>query len=225
MLLVVGGMVEAANVPTISFYYNIGSSTATTTLTTQDATTLGIIGVIFGVVMMASGYMLYSNPKEHVPWGAIVLILSFLSIFTSLGGLIIGIFLGGIGGIKGIRWQSDAEIWQSYPQEAVRYFGATSNESDRIFAIYNESGLDGVVNYLVTKDPDLTSAEAIPVAIRIIAERDKLLRQANEQKLKSFPSNESTTQQGTNTERSEEEANTEQEKGKKKSWIDRWLQR
>jgi uncharacterized protein DUF6114 len=174
MLVVFGGLFEASGTGTIGFY--IGSTTIT--LTDQDRLILGVVGIIFGAIMIGSGYMLHAHPEEHAPWGAIVLTLSFLSIFTSLGGLILGFLLGGLGGIKAIRWKhttmllrSEDEIWKSYAGEVIKDLDTIPGETDRVLAIYDKSGLDGVARYLRQNDPDLTSTEATAVATRVLAER------------------------------------------------------
>lgn len=65
-------------------------------------TIVGIVGVIFGLIMIVGGVMMYSNPSSAKMWGIIVLVLSILSWFTAVGGLVIGFLLGLIGGILAI---------------------------------------------------------------------------------------------------------------------------
>ena len=59
---------------------------------------IGAIGVIFGLIIIIGGVMMYQKPQSHTMWGVIVLILSLISIITG-GGFIIGLILGLIGGI------------------------------------------------------------------------------------------------------------------------------
>ena len=69
---------------------------------------LGLLGVIWGILMMIGAGMLYSRPQQHKTWGIIVIVLSFLSWFVlALAGLIgvAGFMLGLIGGSLGIRWK------------------------------------------------------------------------------------------------------------------------
>jgi hypothetical protein len=65
-------------------------------------TIVGVVGIIFGIIMIVGAAMMYSNPKSAKMWGIIVLILSILSWFTAVGGLVIGFLLGLIGGILAI---------------------------------------------------------------------------------------------------------------------------
>ena len=65
-------------------------------------TIAGVTGIIFGLIMIVGAAMMYSNPKSAKMWGIIVLILSILSWFTAVGGLVIGFLLGLIGGILAI---------------------------------------------------------------------------------------------------------------------------
>ncbi len=52
--------------------------------------------------MIVGAAMMYSNPSSAKMWGIIVLVLSILSWFTAVGGLVIGFLLGLIGGILAI---------------------------------------------------------------------------------------------------------------------------
>jgi hypothetical protein len=227
LLSAFGGLLEASGAGTLGFY--IGSTTIT--LTDQDRLILGLGGIIFGAIMIWSGTMLHAHPEEHVQWGAIVLTLSFLSIFTSLGGLILGFLLGGVGGIKAIRWKpakiiakSDNEIWKSYALEVIKDLDAIPGESDKVFAIYLKSGLDSFVSYLRQKDPDLTSTEATTVANRVLSEIG-FRRKQDEERQRSTMATPSIVQGGTNTSSSQGETNTAQVEKKEKSWIDKWLNR
>jgi hypothetical protein len=68
----------------------------------------GLIGVVWGVLMLAGGILLYLKPAQHQGWGALILIGSILSWFGALGGIFIGFLLGLIGGILGIAWKPNA---------------------------------------------------------------------------------------------------------------------
>jgi len=66
----------------------------------------GILGLIFGVIVIISAFMLNSKPHEHSTWGTLIVIFSVLSIFGSaMGGFGIGLILGLIGGILAITWR------------------------------------------------------------------------------------------------------------------------
>ena len=65
----------------------------------------GLLGVIWGILIIVGAVMLYSRPKQHRTWGIIVLVFSILSWVGAVGGLFIGFILGLIGGIIGIIWK------------------------------------------------------------------------------------------------------------------------
>jgi hypothetical protein len=66
----------------------------------------GILGLIFGAIVIISAFMLNSKPHEHSMWGTVIVIFSVLSIFGSaMGGFGVGLILGIIGGILGITWK------------------------------------------------------------------------------------------------------------------------
>ena len=75
----------------------VGASGASGTLLA-----LGIVGVVFGIIMIVGAVMMYSNPASHKMWGVIVLVLSILSWIVAFGGFFIGFLLGLIGGILAI---------------------------------------------------------------------------------------------------------------------------
>lgn len=69
---------------------------------------LGLLGVIWGILIIIGAAMLYSRPRQHKTWGIIVLVFSILSWFIlALMGIIgvIGFILGLVGGILGIIWK------------------------------------------------------------------------------------------------------------------------
>ena len=66
----------------------------------------GILGLIFGVIVIIGAFMLNSKPHEHSTWGTLIVIFSVTSIFGGMmGGFGIGLILGLIGGILGITWK------------------------------------------------------------------------------------------------------------------------
>jgi len=66
----------------------------------------GILGLIFGAIVIISAFMLNSKPHEHSTWGTLIVIFSVLSVFGGMmGGFGIGLILGLIGGILGITWK------------------------------------------------------------------------------------------------------------------------
>ena len=67
---------------------------------------LGILGLIFGVIVIISSLMLNRKPQEHSKWGILIVIFSVLSIFGSaMGGFGVGLVLGLIGGVLAITWK------------------------------------------------------------------------------------------------------------------------
>jgi len=66
---------------------------------------MGILGLIFGIVVVISALLLNSNPGEHTKWGTLILIFSLLSIMGGMGGWLIGLILGVVGGVLAITWK------------------------------------------------------------------------------------------------------------------------
>ena len=68
----------------------------------------GLLGVVWGMLVIVGAVMLYFRPQQHKTWGIIVLVFSLLSWIGSFGGLFVGFILGLIGGILGIAWKPSA---------------------------------------------------------------------------------------------------------------------
>jgi hypothetical protein len=67
---------------------------------------IGILGLIFGLIVILSAVMLNSRPHEHTTWGILIVVFSALSLFGSMmGGFGVGLLLGLIGGILAITWK------------------------------------------------------------------------------------------------------------------------
>lgn len=66
---------------------------------------IGIVGIIFGIIIIVSAVMLYINSTQHVLWGALIIVFSVISIISCMGGLGVGLTLGIIGGILAILWK------------------------------------------------------------------------------------------------------------------------
>jgi uncharacterized membrane protein YjgN (DUF898 family) len=69
---------------------------------------MGILGIIFGVVVIASAVMLNRQPQQHQTWGILILIFSILSVFGGMGGYLVGLVLGIVGGALAIAWKPSA---------------------------------------------------------------------------------------------------------------------
>lgn len=79
------------------------STTVANSAAVSSTITLGyvltILGVICGIVLIASGLMLYTTDmKKRKMWGIIAIVFAVVSL-SSLGGFIIGFVLALIGGI------------------------------------------------------------------------------------------------------------------------------
>jgi len=72
---------------------------------------LGILGLIFGIIVILGAIMINSGEREKVRTGSIlVLIFSILSLFVGgTGGFIIGFILSLIGSILGLTWKPSEE--------------------------------------------------------------------------------------------------------------------
>lgn len=66
--------------------------------------------LVFGILMVILGTLLYIQPEHHVAYGVVILVISIISLVVGLGGLIIGFILGLIGGILGIVWRPTAPV-------------------------------------------------------------------------------------------------------------------
>ncbi len=67
---------------------------------------IGILGLIFGAIVIISAIMLNSKPEQHSTWGILIVAFSVLSVFGgAMGGFGIGLVLGLIGGILAITWK------------------------------------------------------------------------------------------------------------------------
>jgi len=68
---------------------------------------LGVLGLIFGLIVIISALMLNNKPEQHSTWGILIIIFSVLSILGSaMGGFGIGLILGVIGGILAVTWKT-----------------------------------------------------------------------------------------------------------------------
>jgi hypothetical protein len=66
----------------------------------------GILGLIFGTIVIVSALMLNRKPEQHSTWGVLIVLFSVLSILGgAMGGFGLGLVLGLIGGILSITWK------------------------------------------------------------------------------------------------------------------------
>ncbi len=64
----------------------------------------GAVGVVFGIIIMALGALLWKKPNKHVAFGVVILALSIISLIDG-GGFILGFILGLVGGILALVWK------------------------------------------------------------------------------------------------------------------------
>jgi hypothetical protein len=50
---------------------------------------LSIVGMFLGLIVIIATVMLYMNPMRNELWGALIIVFSVISIFTSMGGLVV----------------------------------------------------------------------------------------------------------------------------------------
>lgn len=78
------------------------------------ASMMGVLGLVFGLIVIVGGVMMYMKPDQHVMWGAIVLILAIVSIPFSFAGLLIGFILALVGGILGLVFKPSMPMAAPY---------------------------------------------------------------------------------------------------------------
>ncbi len=100
LILINGAILGAVS----SFIAPFIPGVAETALVTTILYTLMGIGVILGIVVIVAAIMLYQKPSQKTMWGAIILVLSIISIFIG-GGFVLGLILGIIGGILALSWK------------------------------------------------------------------------------------------------------------------------
>ena len=66
---------------------------------------MGLLGIVFGVIVIVTSVMLYLNPNQRQLWGALIIAFSVISVLSCMGGLGIGLILGIIGGVLAILWK------------------------------------------------------------------------------------------------------------------------
>jgi len=72
--------------------------------------TMGVLGIIFGVVVIISAVMLYLNPSQRQLWGALIISFSVISVLSCMGGMGIGLILGIVGGVLAILWKPETVV-------------------------------------------------------------------------------------------------------------------
>lgn len=64
----------------------------------------GILGLVFGLVILYGAFRLRSDPTMSQTWGILIVVLAVVSILAG-GGFLLGLILALIGGILAITWK------------------------------------------------------------------------------------------------------------------------
>jgi hypothetical protein len=70
--------------------------------------TMGMFGLISGVIVLVSAIVLLTNSSQRRTLGVLILVFSVLS-FLGLGGFVVGAILGVAGGILTLTWKPPAQ--------------------------------------------------------------------------------------------------------------------
>jgi hypothetical protein len=71
---------------------------------TVPFTTIAVIALICGALVLFVAIMLRIKPEKKKVWGILIIVFSIPSVITG-GGFIVGFILGIIGGVKAVRWK------------------------------------------------------------------------------------------------------------------------
>jgi hypothetical protein len=71
---------------------------------TVPFTTISVIALMCGALILFAAIMLRTKPETKKAWGILIIVFSIPSVITG-GGFIIGFILGIIGGVKAFRWK------------------------------------------------------------------------------------------------------------------------
>ncbi len=66
--------------------------------------TMLFLGLVSGIIVLISAFMLKSKPAESTTWGILIIVFSIFSFF-GMGGFVIGAILGIIGGAFALSWK------------------------------------------------------------------------------------------------------------------------
>ena len=110
ILIVLGG---AARYAIGMFIHSFGSQTSThhhllgalTRMLGAGVGFFGLVGVVLGIVVIVAAIMLNVTPDQHVTLGAVIVVLSIVSLFVGASGFLLGLILGLVGGILAITWK------------------------------------------------------------------------------------------------------------------------
>jgi hypothetical protein len=68
---------------------------------------LGLLGILCGVVVIVAAIMLYLNPRQHLLWGALLIVFSVVSVASWMGSRGLGLVTGLVGGTLPILWKPE----------------------------------------------------------------------------------------------------------------------
>lgn len=90
---------------------------------------IGVLGIVWGIIIIVGAMNLRSHPEQHVTWGTIILVFSVISWVGAFGGFFLGFLLGLIGGILAITWRPTqapmAPTYAAPPSPAMTTASAT----------------------------------------------------------------------------------------------------
>jgi hypothetical protein len=66
---------------------------------------MGVLGIVFGAIIILGAVMLNRQPGQHQTWGVVILIFAILSIFGGMAGYLVGLIFGIVGGALAIAWR------------------------------------------------------------------------------------------------------------------------
>jgi hypothetical protein len=70
------------------------------------------LGLVIGLLIIALAILLFVLPRLRVAWGALIIVLAFVSWPFALGGLFLGFLLSLIGGILAITYKAPVMMMQ-----------------------------------------------------------------------------------------------------------------
>lgn len=79
------------------------------------------VGPLLGLLLWVLAGLIWAFPRGHVAWGAIIIVIAFLSIPFAFAGLLIGFILALVGGAFAISYRPGGRIpvgavaWRSSP--------------------------------------------------------------------------------------------------------------
>ncbi len=80
----------------------------------------GLLGIVWGIIIIYGAMQLRSNPSQHVTWGIIIIVFSFISWIGAFGGFFFGFILALVGGILALIWSPPRTATSPYvPQTSV----------------------------------------------------------------------------------------------------------